>query len=389
MSEAGLRADSDPRPLIAHVVFRFDYGGLENGVVNLINRMPDEAFRHCVIALTEATEFQTRIRKPDVAVHCIGKQPGKDPGYYLRLYRLLKALKPAIVHTRNLPTLECLFVAWLAGAPVRIHGEHGWDVYDPHGTSRKYRLLRRLLAPLIHRFVTVSNDLAGWLAGLGIPESRIRHICNGVDTERFHPRSGEHEVGLPGDVFPPGTVVVGSVTRFSAIKDPLNLVEAFIALRRSGSGTESARLLMLGGGELCEAARLRLKEAGLSTEAWLPGSRDDVPELLRAMHVFVLGSLREGISNTILEAMATGLPVIATDTGGNNELVEEGITGALVPPADPAALAAALRGYVADADKRKQHGQRARERACNLFSLAAMVDGYRRLYEDALLGARA
>jgi sugar transferase (PEP-CTERM/EpsH1 system associated) len=388
-------ARADPRPLIAHVVFRFDYGGLENGVVNLINRMPDEAFRHCVIALTEATGFQARIRKPDVAVHCIGKQPGKDPAYYLRLYRLLKALKPAIVHTRNLPTLECLFVAWLAGTPVRIHGEHGWDVYDPDGTSRRYRLLRRLLAPLIHRFVTVSNDLAEWLAGLGIPKSRIRHICNGVDTERFRPRSGDHGEALPGDaalpggVFPPGSIVVGSVTRFSAIKDPLNLVEAFITLRRNGGGTERARLLMLGDGELCETARVRLEEAGLSAEAWLPGSRDDVPELLRAMHVFVLGSLREGISNTILEAMASGLPVVATDTGGNGELVEEGVTGALVPPADPGALATALRGYVNDAEKRQQHGRKARERACNLFSLAAMVDGYRRLYEDALEGARA
>lgn len=382
--------EPDRRPLIAHVVFRFDYGGLENGVVNLINRMPDEPFRHCVVALTQATDFQRRITKAGVAIHCIGKRPGKDPASYLRLYRLLRTLKPSIVHTRNLGTLECLFVAWLAGAPVRIHGEHGWDIYDPHGTSRKYRLLRRLVAPFVERFVTVSSDLAEWLAELGIPASRITRICNGVDTDRFHPRAGAGRAGLPRAVFPPEAVIVGSVTRFSAIKDPLNLVEAFIRLRNGeGEAAANARLLMVGDGELHGKARERVRGASLQDDVWLAGSRDDVPDMLRTMDVFVLGSLREGISNTILEAMASGLPVIATATGGNGELVENDITGKLVPPADPQALAAALRDYVTDTGKRERHGRNARERACSRFSLAAMVDSYLRLYTDALQRAGA
>ena len=222
---------SDSRPLIAHIVFRFDYGGLENGVVNLVNRMPAEAFRHCVIALTESTSFKERIAKADVAVHSIGKLPGKDPKAYLRLYRLLRKLKPAIVHTRNLGTLECLVVAWLAGAPVRIHGEHGWDIYDPHGTSRKYRFLRRFVNRFVHRFVTVSEDLAEWLAEIGIARAKITRICNGVDTERFHPREEAAPRHLPAETFKPDAVVVGSVTRFSPIKDPLNLVKAFAELQ--------------------------------------------------------------------------------------------------------------------------------------------------------------
>jgi glycosyltransferase involved in cell wall biosynthesis len=103
------------------------------------------------------------------------------------------------------------------------------------------------------------------------------------------------------------------------------------------------------------------------------------------MHVFVLGSLREGISNTVLEAMASGLPVIATDTGGNGELVDAGRTGVLVPPGDTAALADAIRAYVADPELRVRHGKQARERAVEQFSIAGMVDNYRRLYDQLIV----
>ncbi|MEX2123362.1 MAG: TIGR03088 family PEP-CTERM/XrtA system glycosyltransferase [Woeseia sp.] len=375
-----------PRPLIAHIVFRFDYGGLENGLVNLINRMPDDEYGHCIISLTEASDFQKRIQKPGVTVHCLEKRAGKDFKSYLRLYRLFRKLKPTIVHTRNLGTLECLFVAWLARAPVRIHGEHGWDIYDPDGSRRKYRLLRQFMARFIDRFVAVSDELAEWLATtVGIPEARIVRICNGVDTGKFHPREKPDHENLPVDIFPEGCVIVGSVTRFSPIKDPLNLVKAFIELQnRPKRAVNNSRLLMIGNGELHGEAQNRIRDAELQSSAWLPGSRDDIPDMLRKMDIFVLGSLREGISNTILEAMASGLPVIATATGGNLELIVEGETGKLVPSSDSKALADAINVYATDADTRRRHGKRARERACEQFSLAVMVNSYLRLYRDAL-----
>src|SRR5690606_16691865 len=110
-------------PLIAHIVFRFDYGGLENGVVNVVNGLADAEFDHAVIALTEATSFRKRLRD-GIRVYAIGKRPGKDLGAYVRLYRLLRELKPTAVHSRNLGTLDCAIVAFLAGVPHRIHGEH-------------------------------------------------------------------------------------------------------------------------------------------------------------------------------------------------------------------------------------------------------------------------
>ena len=380
-----LHAVPDRRPLIAHVVFRFDYGGLENGVVNVINGLPADAFRHAVIALTEVSDFRKRLRRPDVAVYALDKQPGKDPGAYLRLFKLLRSLRPALVHTRNLGTIEGALLGSLAGVPRRIHGEHGWDVYDPDGTNRKYRALRKLMNPAIHRFVTVSRELETWLATtVGIRADKVTRICNGVDTVRFVPPASRVRSTLPADRFPPGSIVVGSITRFSAIKDPLNLVRAFIEARREPGGA-ALRLMMAGDGALKADADRLLQEAGEERNAWLPGSRDDVPQLLREFDLFVLGSQREGISNTVLEAMATGLPVIASATGGNLELVKDGVSGRLVRYGDRVALTRALLDYADDATLRAEHGRAARERAEREYSLQRMLADYESLYRNQLV----
>jgi sugar transferase (PEP-CTERM/EpsH1 system associated) len=376
----GMAPHADTRPLIAHVVFRFDYGGLENGVANLINGLQEDSFRHAVVALTTVEGLRRRIARTDVAFHSLHKRPGKDPGAYLRLYRLLRSLRPAIVHTRNLGTIEGAVIARFAGVPYRIHGEHGWDVIDPEGKSPKYRALRRFMNPSIDRFVTVSHELERWLTStVGIPAAKIQRICNGVDTDKFRPRAGVSRRPLPLAQFPADAIVVGTVTRFSAIKDPLNLVRAFVEARKAPAG-ERLRLAMIGDGELRHSAESMLREAGIAHAAWLPGSRDDVAELMREMDIFVLGSMREGISNTILEAMATGLPVIATATGGNAELVEHGVTGCLVPPGDALAIANALSDHVRDEELRTAHGRAGRERAVRDFSLRRMLAEYGALY---------
>jgi hypothetical protein len=128
------------------VVFRFDVGGLENGVVNLINHMPADAYRHAVISLTEITDFRRRIVRDDVSFVALEKPPGHAIRIYPRLFRLFRQLRPAIVHSRNLAALEVAMPAWAAGVPVRIHGEHGRDIGDLDGSSRKYQWLRRFIA---------------------------------------------------------------------------------------------------------------------------------------------------------------------------------------------------------------------------------------------------
>ncbi len=371
-------------PLIVHVIHRLGVGGLENGLVNLVDRLHD--YRHAIVCLTEATDFRRRIRRGDVAIHELHKREGQDLALYHRLYRLLRRLRPAVVHTRNLAALECQLPAWLAGVPVRIHGEHGWDVFDPEGGNRKYQWLRRAFRPLIHHYVPLSRQLEAYLTErIGVPAAKITRICNGVNTERFRPPEGGREP-IPGCPFTdPDLVLVGTVGRMHGVKDQVTLARAFAALLRAEPRLRrTVRLVMVGDGPLRRECGTVLAEAGLGDLAWLPGARDDVPRVLRGLDLFVLPSRAEGISNTILEAMATGLPVVATHVGGNGELVRDGVSGYLVPPADPARLAEAMAAYLKDPALRHAHGREGRRLAVAEYTLAGMCDAYGRLYARQL-----
>lgn len=367
-------------PLVVHVVFRLDYGGLENGVVNIVNGLARPDSPHAIVALTEASDFRRRITNPSVQVFELHKRPGKDPVAYFRLYRLFRTLRPAVVHTRNVGTIDCALIAAVAGVPYRVHGEHGWDVRDPDGTVRKFLTMRRTMGRFVHRFVALSKDLEKWLLErVGIAPSKVQRICNGVDVRKFHPAAGGRAPSEPG--FPAEAIVVGSITRFSDIKSPLNLVRAFIdARQRLASEGTDLRLMMAGDGPLLGQANAMLASAGLAHAAWLPGSREDVSALLRQMDVFALSSLREGVSNTVLEAMASGLPVVASATGGNLELVQPGVTGTLVPPADTDALAQAIVTYARDKSLRRAHGLAGRDRAEREYSIERMLSDYDNLY---------
>ncbi len=371
-------------PLIVHVIHRLGVGGLENGLVNLVDHLND--YRHAIVCLTEATDFRRRIRRGDVVIHELHKREGQDPALYHRLYRLLRRLSPAVVHTRNLAALECQLPAWLARVPVRIHGEHGWDVFDPEGTNRKYQWLRRVFRPLIHHYVPLSRQLEAYLTErIGVPAEKITRIGNGVDTERFRPPEGGREP-IPGCPFTdPDLVLVGTVGRMHGVKDQVTLARAFAALLRAEPGLQRmVRLVMVGDGPLRRECETLLVEAGLGGLVWLPGTRDDVPRVLRGLDLFVLPSRAEGISNTILEAMATGLPVVATQVGGNGELVRDGVSGRLVPPADPARLAEAMAVYLKDPALRHAHGREGRRLAVAEHSLAEMCGAYGRLYARQL-----
>lgn len=380
-------ARADPRPLIAHVVYRFDVGGLENGVVNLINRLPHDPWRHGVIALTDVSpEFCRRVERSDVIFEALGKGPGHLVGLYPRLFRLFRKLKPAIVHTRNMAALEATAPAWAAGVPVRIHGEHGWDIADLHGASVRLRWTRKAFSPFVTSYVALSQHLQDYLQRrVGIGHDRIVQLYNGVDTARFFPGGGASPRVADCPFADPRLWLVGTVGRMQAVKDPVNLARAFVhAIERDPAARARLRLVMVGDGPLRPDVERILAEAGLRELAWLPGERSDVPEIMCGLDCFVLPSLAEGISNTILEAMASGLTVIATRVGGNAELVEDSLTGRLVPPADSEALATRILDYLHHPDVLRRHGKAGRNRAERRFSLDRMVMEYDRLYRQLL-----
>lgn len=382
----------DGRPLVMHLVYSFDVGGLENGVVNLINRMPAAEFRHSVVALTRCVPaFCRRIQRDDVEFISLEKPAGHGIKLYPRLFRLFAEQRPAIVHTRNLAALEAVVPARAAGVPVRIHGEHGWDVSDPHGLRRKYRVLRRVYRPFVSHYIALSGDLARYLAaGVGVPEQRLSRICNGVDTQRFQP-AADGRAPLAGSPYAsdPALCVVGTVGRLQAVKDQVNLVRAFARLAAAGRAEfDGLRLAIAGDGPLRREVEAAIVEGGVGSRLWLAGERTDVPDVMRGLDLFVLPSRAEGISNTILEAMACGLPVVATAVGGNPELVVPGDTGALVPAADDRALADAIASYAVDPALRRRHGEAGRRRVEAEFSLDGMVERYRALYQAQLEAVR-
>lgn len=382
-------AYTDARPLIAHVVYRFDVGGLENGVVNLINKLPANRYRHAVIALTQVTEFRRRIERDDVQFIALDKPAGHGIWLAPRMRRLLREMRPTIVHTRNLAALEMSLPAAWAGVPVRIHGEHGWDVNDPDGRNLRHGLIRRLYRPFVHHYIALSKHQARYLIHrTGVAPQRVAQIYNGVDLQRFQPAIGGRGAIAGAPFQSPDLRIVGAVGRLHPIKDQLLLARAFVrAVALSPEAKARMRLVIAGAGPLAEQIDTVLREAGADKLAWLAGPRDDVAEVMRGLDCFVLPSRAEGISNTILEAMASGLSIIATDVGGNGELLEDGVTGQLVPAQNVEAMAQALLAEFADPVAARNRGQAALTVARRDFGLDRMVAAYAQLYDSQMAKA--
>jgi sugar transferase (PEP-CTERM/EpsH1 system associated) len=376
-------------PLIAHIIHRLGVGGLENGLVNLINSMPDGRYQHAIICLEGYTDFRKRIAKDDVNVFALHKREGYDLQLYFKLFKLLRQLKPDIVHTRNLAALEAQPIAAVAGIKRRVHGEHGRDMSDLEGKNLKYNLLRSAIYPFVGRFITVSKDLQMWLVNrLKVSPDRITQIYNGVDSGRFSATLSQTIEHSPEGFFAENVFVIGSVGRMEAVKDYPTLIRAFVRLLEAiPDARKSLRLVIVGDGSSRQRCLEMVYKSGCEKLIWMPGERHDIPDLMRKMDLFVLPSLGEGISNTILEAMSCGLPVVATRVGGNVELIDETQSGALVEPGNEAALEQAILKYYVQPELLEKHGKFARNKIETCFSMPAMIESYMNEY-DRLLNQR-
>ncbi|WP_083748711.1 TIGR03088 family PEP-CTERM/XrtA system glycosyltransferase [Pelomonas sp. KK5] len=368
--------------LIVHVIHHLVIGGMENGVVNLINRMPKDRFRHAVVCIEDYSDFRDRIEDTSVEVHAMHRSKIGAWRLRWRLWRIFRQLRPDIVHTRGLSGLDALLAARLAGAKT-VHSEHGYDVDNLSGQASKPALLRRLHAPLVQRFVSVSRDLERTMSERwGAPRRLIRQIYNGVDVGRFRPaEAGAHRL-LPAELQAADPFVIGTVGRLQQVKDQATLLRAFASvLERWPEWRGRLRLALVGDGPMRESLHRLADELGIEGQTWFAGARNDIADLLRGFDVFVLPSLNEGISNTLLEAMASGVPVLASAVGGNVELLDPGVVGEGFAAGDDRALAAMIENYVSDANRCLQHGAAARRRAVEHFSLQAMVAGYADVYQ--------
>jgi len=356
---------------VVHVLHFLGTGGLEKGVSSLI-RHGSKEIEHIVVAMSGVRDVE-HLLPAGVRVINLGKPRGHSVRFVWRLSRVLRELSPCVVHTRNWAGMDGVVAARLAGIRTVLHGEHGWGPDDPQGTSVRRIRVRRLLSRWTRAFLCVSKDIERWLLETVRVRCPVIQIYNGVDTSALvgpsTATSLKEELGLTADA-----ALVGFVGRLDAIKDHPTLFRAFGKVRER---FPKAELLCVGDGPV----RAELEKA-LVPGIRLLGNRYDVPRILRALDLFVLTSRNEGISNTILEAMGAGLPVVASRVGGNPELVEDGVTGRLFPAGDAEAVAEAMTEYLGDPERRAAHGAAGRARVLRLFQTATMVRAYEECWRE-------
>jgi sugar transferase (PEP-CTERM/EpsH1 system associated) len=376
--QAGVRTHGE-RLRVLHVVARLGLGGTEHGVLKVLNGLGEEQFEHRLCAVRGVDpDFAGRMNVLSKAYSAGTAKPGLQFPLF-RLMRIMKEYRPHIVHTRNFGALEAILAARLARVPVAIHSEHGYELEILGGLPYRRRILCRALFSMADAVFAVTNELRAYHSEQSwLTTEKIRVIHNGVDTDRFTPPNGDvaqlrKDLRLPTDRF-----LVGTVGRLVPIKDHATLLQAAACLMRQGI---ILHVLLVGDGP--ERAKLQQYVAStpeLSGRVTFVGSSHRVPELMKSMDVFVLPSICEGMSNTVLEAMATGLPVVATLAGGNSEMVDHDFSGLLFAPRDVGNLASHLSRLVESAALRRKLGEAARRKAVEHFSIAEMLRQYRDLY---------
>jgi glycosyltransferase involved in cell wall biosynthesis len=296
---------------------------------------------------------------------------------------MLRRVRPAILHASLFHANLCgRLLGRLSGVPIVITWRHSVEI----GGQWRERI-NRWTARLDDRAVAVCELVrqAEIVRG-GAPAGRVVTVYNGVDVDRFSAKEPQvvervrRALGIPVDA-----LLLGTVGRHSPEKDLANLLAAMVAVR---DHVPTAWLVLVGGGELRGQLETQVRSLGLSDAVVFAGVRDDVPEILAALDLFVLPSRWEGLPLAVLEAMAARLPVVATAVGGVPEVVVDGLTGLLVPPGDPPALAGALLSLARDAGRRRAMGQAGYERVREHFAMAQMARAMERLYEELLAEKR-
>ncbi|GGF65857.1 glycosyl transferase family 1 [Alteromonas lipolytica] len=357
-----------------HVVHRLDIGGLEKVLLNCINSLPGDEFEHRIVTLTGHSEAFSDLLEQPVSVIDLEKRQGNDWRIFKRFYNEIRAYKPDCIHTYNLATIELQFVAWLAGVKLRVHAEHGRDIFDPTGANKKYRLLRKLLSRFITVIVPVSQDLFNWLLNdVKITPAKLKLVVNGINTQHFSPTE-QHQPNRDRFVF-------GHVGRLAKIKNQTLMIRAFgQAARQSAEFASHCQLKLIGGGECFDELNELVKQLALTSQVHLAGPKLDMKAEYDDFDVFVMSSLAEGIPMTLLESMACEIPPLVTRVGGIPEVIDEHC-GWLYESEDEQALTKLMLDCFSDPEKVRLMGENSRQRIVAEYSEEAMVEAYRQIYQ--------
>jgi glycosyltransferase involved in cell wall biosynthesis len=353
------QADTADAPLVVHITDTLDSDAAD-GLLSLLHQMPPGRYRHVIIGWRLGAMWELR-HSGHVAqvVHLPAPHAdmANESGLLLvRLYRRLRQLRPALIHTHS---TALQWLAALAGVPVRLHGAGASE----HPPSR--------------------HGVRSWLRTLLSP-ARPKQSHTAVDCAQFHPRLGPAAALGPAGFLCDGACVIGAAGPMDGAHGHARLVQAFLNLLAEHGAVVPLRLLIIGDGPERAACKDMLAAAGASHLAWLPGQRDDVARLMRIMDVFAAPECGPDSALHVLQAMASGLPVVACQGGAHSRLVQTGWTGALVPQGDPLMLADSLADYARVAGLARRHGLRGRRQVLSHHSLAAVAQHYTRLYDSLI-----
>ncbi len=369
---AEMRNESSKKTIL-HIVISFETGGLERFVLDLI-RLSANHFNHRVVCLERPGELVPSGGLNNIT--CLNMKPGLQLKCVVDLCSFAKKNQIDLIHTHNEKALFYGAISGLlSGIPV-VHTKHG-----KNQITFKSRLRNHLLSHFCDRIVTVSRDAAlQCIREEKISADKVMTIWNGVDTNTFS--SGRETSSLKAALgINAGIPVIGIVARLDTVKDHPTLFAACRILKESGA---DFRLLVVGDGPLKDSLIKLTESLGLQRNITFTGGRRDVPDLMNVMDIFVLSSISEGISLTLIEAMACELPIVTTDAGGNPEVVLDGVTGFLVPPTNPSALAEKLLLLMNDSEARTRMGAAGRMRAVGNFSIEKSVQEYEKCYRQNL-----
>ena len=361
---------------VLHIFLTLNMGGMESVGVNLIYELQKKHIKNTVICLDEKGIFAEQLEQAGISVWCANRK--KKSGFSLLrdLTSYIRSLDVDVVHTHNpAPNLWGAMGAYLAGVPLRVSTHHG--INKPQLASRKRRWMSRFSSLFCHQEVTVSKALeiqlkkeSLWLA------DGISTIYNGVDIRRFDPAIKSvlqrNDFGIDND-----EIIIGSVARFSDDKDYTTLIHAFEKIR---SQDVAAKLLLVGDGEMRSQIEEQAAKLNFSYDIIFLGQRTDITDLLSLFDIYVLSTHTEGVSISLLEAMAMQLPVVATAVGGNVEVIESDVSGFLSNVSDVNSLTDHLMTLCTDKKRGTQISLAARDRVESIFSLDAMVSSYYHIY---------
>jgi glycosyltransferase involved in cell wall biosynthesis len=364
---------------ILHIMSRLPVGGVENQLLMILEKYDKKKLHPIVCSLSDKGEIGKEIEDYGIEVIPLNKLKHRfDWSIVKDIYKLIKTRNVKIVRTHQYhANLYGRLSAWLAKVPCIVASVH--NVYT---IDRKFhrRLINNLLARCTDTVVAVSETVKkDVLTYDGLSEDKLRVIYNGIDTDRFFNLNGSlirSKLGISSEA-----PVVGTVGRLTLQKGQKYLIDAVSALREK---IPQILLLIVGDGPMRGELENHIRALGADKNTILLGTRRDIPQLLSAMDIFVLPSVWEGLGTALIEAMAAGKAIIATDIPPFREIINTEKIGILVPARNSSAIASSIELLLGNKSFAGTLGNNAQERAYSDFNITTTVDKYTNLYEDIL-----